>query len=66
MSHAQIVLLDEAIRYLEDLRHALMDIERYHSDKSLMTNAVARARHACAQARLMLKELQQYHIGGHK
>ena len=64
MSHAQIVLLDEAIRCLEDLRHALMDIERYHSDKYLMTNAVARARHACAQARLMLKELQQYHIGG--
>lgn len=64
MSHAQIVLLDEAIRYLEDLRAALADIAFYHDDKYLLTNAVARARHACAQARLMLKELQQYHIGG--
>ena len=64
MSYAQSALLAEVLRSLDDLRQALLDIERYHNDKYLLTNSVARARHACAQARLMLKELQQYHIGG--
>ena len=64
MSAAQVALLAEALRSLDDLRQALIDIERFHSDKYLLTNAVARARHSCAQARLLLKNLQQYHIGG--
>lgn len=61
---AQRMLLEEALRLIDEAQHQLAEVEKLHDDKYLSTNAAARAHHALVQAGVVLRELRDYHIGG--